>query len=298
MEKSTIDVKMSRLDRVYRPKEKVEGVVVVNAYKGWSHSGINIVAEGLIHLNQNGRGVVLPTDLGIKPTLILRQEKEVAPAGKFNDGVFEIPFSFPLQPIDGQQLVESYHGVYVSIIYTMVVTCERGVMKKGLRRDIEFLVELPSSNQAIEPLPVQFNISPESLENVSAQVLATIPKFQITGKLHKSKCPITQPLTGEMVIEESFSPIKSVELQLVRVETVVQGGRTVKEATEIQNIQIGDGNICRSLSVPMYMVFPRLFSCPTFSTANFKIEFEVNLVVVFGDGYMITENFPIMIYRD
>ena len=50
--------------------------------------------------------------------------------------------------------------------------------------------------------------------------------------------------------------------------------------------------------VPMYMVFPRLFSCPTVISTMFKIEFEVNLVVVFGDGYMVTENFPITIIRE
>lgn len=100
------------------------------------------------------------------------------------------------------------------------------------------------------------------------------------------------------MIEDAAAPIRSIELQLVRVETVCAEGKTVKEATEIQNIQIGDGNICKKITVPMYMVFPRLFSCPTVLTALFRIEFEVNLVLVFGDGYMITENFPLVLYRD
>ena len=30
---------------------------------------------------------------------------------------------------------------------------------------------------------------------------------------------------------------------------------------------------------------------------QFKIQFEVNLIVQFCDGYQITENFPIQIYR-
>lgn len=44
-----------------------------------------------------------------------------------------------------------------------------------------------------------------------------------------------------------------------------------RDATEIQNIQIADGDVCRSLSVPIYMVFPRLFTCPTLETTNFKV---------------------------
>ncbi|KAJ1406649.1 down syndrome critical region protein 3 [Ochromonadaceae sp. CCMP2298] len=298
-EKSSIEVKLSRMDRVYRQKDRIEGTVIVNAFKGWSHTGINMVVLGAIHLNHSGRGVSA-VDAVIKPIEILHIEKEVCPAGKFGEGVVEIPFDFAIKAVEGQSLVESYHGVYISILYTIVVTCERGgFMQKALKKELEFLVEIPSSSAAIEPLAVPFNISPESLENVSAQVLATIPRFRITGKLNKSKCPITQPLTGEVVVEESPSSIRSIELQLVRVETVVgPSARTLREATEIQNIQIGDGNVSRNLSVPMYMVFPRLFSCPTVVTPTFKIEFEVNLVVVFGDGYMITENFPLLLFRD
>mmetsp|Transcript_1925 Transcript_1925/g.3071 ORF Transcript_1925/g.3071 Transcript_1925/m.3071 type:complete len:300 (+) Transcript_1925:159-1058(+) len=298
MEKSSLEIKLGRLDRVYRSKDKVDGVVLVNAFKGWAHSGINMVVEGLIHLNNAGRGLGANDPIN-KPIQILNIEKEVCPAGKFADGLVEVPFNFTLKPINGQSLVESYHGVYISIVYNIVVTCERGFMQKGLRKEIEFLVEVPNASNSMEPLPVPFSISPDSLENVNAHVLATIPKFKISGKLNKSKCPITQPLTGEVILEESFSAIRSIELQLVRVETVIgTTGRTLKEATEVQNIQIGDGNVCRNLSVPMYMVFPRLFSCPTLVTSQYKIEFEVNLVVVFADGYMITENFPLLLYRE
>lgn len=44
-----------------------------------------------------------------------------------------------------------------------------------------------------------------------------------------------------------------------------------RDATEIQNIQIAEGDVCHGLSIPIYMVFPRLFTCPTLETTNFKI---------------------------
>ena len=58
------------------------------------------------------------------------------------------------------------------------------------------------------------------------------------------------------VIQVSAATVKSIELQLVRVETVKHpdSGKVVREATEIQNIQIGDGDITRNLVIPMYMV--------------------------------------------
>ena len=42
-------------------------------------------------------------------------------------------------------------------------------------------------------------------------------------------------------------------------------------ATEIQNIQIAEGDVCRGMTVPIYMIFPRLFTCPTLATPNFKV---------------------------
>ncbi len=44
-----------------------------------------------------------------------------------------------------------------------------------------------------------------------------------------------------------------------------------KDLTEIQNVQIGEGDVPRGISIPIYMIFPRLFTCPTICTTNFKI---------------------------
>lgn len=298
LEKSSIEVKLNRLDRVYRPMETVEGTMIMNAYKGWGHSGVNMLIIGVVHCNNMGKGIINEKDPTSKPIVLMKQELQLCPSGKFNDGVTEVPFKFQVKQYGAQALLESYHGVYVSVVYHINVTCKRSGIKKDLSKSTEFLVEIPSSVTAADAQPVEFNISPDSLENVSQQVISSIPKFKITGKLHKSKCAINLPLTGEVTVESSEAPIRSIELQLVRVETVNAIDRTVKEATEIQNIQIGDGNICRNITIPMYMVFPRLFSCPTVLAQLFRIEFEVNLVIVFGDGYMITENFPIVLYRE
>ena len=45
----------------------------------------------------------------------------------------------------------------------------------------------------------------------------------------------------------------------------------MRAATEIQNIQIGDGNVAKDFEIPIYMVFPRLFTCPSLQTDTFKI---------------------------
>jgi hypothetical protein len=297
--KSSLDIKLKRVDRIYRPGDIIEGVVLVNANKGWTHSGIRLNSEGVIHLSTTSRGIMgMGTDYSAKQINIMKVEQEVCAAGKFAEGTTEIPFEFPLIANPNQSLVESYHGVYISVIYFIQVVCERGMMKKALGKDLEFIVELPMPTKANDSEPTPFNITPESLENVNPSILSSIPKFRIQGRLHRSTYPINLPFTGEVSIEASNVPIKSLELQLVRIESVLADSKWVKEATEVQNIQIGDGNICRNLVVPMYMVFPRLFSCATTISTQFKIQFEVNLMIIFADGYIITENFPITLSRE
>ena len=48
MESSSIEINVDRFDRVYRPGETIKGTLDVYAFKGWSHSGINIRAEGTV----------------------------------------------------------------------------------------------------------------------------------------------------------------------------------------------------------------------------------------------------------
>ena len=208
-----------------------------------------------------------------------------------------MPFEFPLEPLPGQQMFETYHGYWIQTEYTISVEVARGLLKSNLTKEIEFIIEVPTGNNG-DDAPSEFTITPASLENVRRSSLSSIPDFKISGKMFRTNCSITKPLTGEVVIEQAATPVKSIELQLVRVETLAYGeNETAREATEIQNIQLGDGDVCKNLVIPIYVVFPRLFTCPTMLTENFRVEFECNLIVLFQDGYMVTENFPITVYR-
>lgn len=200
MESSSIEIKLKRMDRVYRLSEKVEGVVIVNAYKGWNHTGVNVSIEGTIVLSHAGQTVGSLSDSGAKLITIMKKEASICAAGKFNEGATELPFEVVLSPLKGHNLLESYHGMYISIVYNIQVSCERGMLKKALRKEIEFIVETTSLNYTAEPNPIVFSVTPESLENISASVVATIPKFKITGKLHKSTCPVNRPLTGKLIL--------------------------------------------------------------------------------------------------
>lgn len=175
------------------------------------------------------------------------------------------------------------------------------MMSKNLTKQREFVVELSrdlaASRAELSTKPFPFKVSPDSLQNVKESSKKKIPEFLFEGHLDHTNCHVNQPMTGEIVISKCAVDIKSIELQLVRVESCTYMEGEAREATEIQNIQIAEGNIVRGLAIPIFMVFPRLFTCVTTIAKQFKIEFEVNLIILFADGHMITENFPIQLYR-
>jgi len=290
-----IEIKLKRADKIYKHGDTFAGVVCLSSKDKFSHQGITLTMNGSVSLQLSAKSVGLFEAFynSLKPIELVSFSLEVQKAAKLPDGTTEIPFEFPLKAKPGQTLYETYHGVFVNIQYTLRCDMKRSAFSKDLNKTIEFIVE--AQRAPLGGKPVDFTISPSSLENLRDR--QKVPDFLVEGKIDVSTCSIVRPFTGELTVVRSEAPVKSIELQLVRVETCGCLEGYAKDATEIQNIQIAEGDVCRGLSIPLYMIFPRLFTCPTLTTDNFKVEFEVNVVIVLKTGDLITENFPIQLVR-
>jgi len=299
----SIDVQLNRIDRVYKPGEKVTGAVIVRSPGATvSHNGIKLAVEGAATLQLSARSVGLFEAFysSLKPIQLMGYNIDVSPAGKLPAGTTEFPFEFLLKPFPERLLFDSYHGVYVNVQYTITVEMDRPMLagrnfKKTVELNIESVDEEKSTAQPV--VPSEFIVSPSSLQNVKQGSKHRIPEFLFTGRLDSTTCNLNKPFTGELTIKRCVVDIKSIELQLVRVETCSYMEGEAREATEIQNIQVADGNVVRDLPIPIYMIFPRQFTCVTTFAKSFKVEFEINLIVLFVDNHMVTENFPIKLYR-
>jgi hypothetical protein len=281
-----LEVKMGRVDKTYCPGDRVSGTITLRGGGGpVAHSGLALRAFGHIrpHMEASRLGGGAGGEAA-RPILLMDTHIEMAAAGKLPPDV-PLPFEFVLAPLPGRALTDTYKGVYVSVRFAVVATLTRsGFMAKPLEREVEFVVEVPCG-EAPPPAPADFEIKPESLENVKKTSVGAIPKFSIKGKLKRTNCPLNAAFTGEVTVAECAARIKSIELQLVRVETILMGGAQVaRESTEIQNLQVGDGNVCKNLAIRLYMIFPRVFTCPTIVTDTFKVEFEVRARVEGGDA--------------
>ncbi|KAK0080505.1 hypothetical protein PV325_013839 [Microctonus aethiopoides] len=296
----TVDIRLKRASKIYHEGEIVSGLVILQTNSDVKHDGIFLSMEGSVNLQLSSKNVGIFEAFynSVKPIQLVQYTLDVAPPGKIPSGKTEIPFELPLRPKGTKTLYETYHGVFVYIQYVIKCDIKRNFLAKDLNKSLEIIVEdkLPAVKQVREPNEcVNFKITPESLQNIRDR--ANIPVFSISGRIDTLVCKLSEPLTGDVIIEKTETPVKSIELQLIRVETCGCAEGYSKDSTEIQNIQIGEGNVCTNLAIPIYMIFPRLFTCPSLSTSNFKIEFELNLIVIFEDDYLVTENFPITLYR-
>lgn len=293
---AALDIKLKRLSKIYNEGETVSGIVIVQSKDTLPHQGITMFVEGIVTLTLSSKSVGRLEAMynSVKPINLFSKTIEVAKPGKCVPGRSEFAFEFPFMGSGNKALYETYHGVYVNIQYMIHCNMKRPLLNKDLSKDCEILLEYKTGEKAISK-PLSFTITPGSLENVKNK--NKVPRFTVRGKLDSSTCCITKPFSGEVVVERSEAVIRSIELQLLRVETVGSADGYSQEATEIQNIEIGTGDVCHGLTIPIYMVFPRLFACPTLVTTNFKIEFEINIVVVFEDDQLIMEKFPIKLTR-
>jgi len=291
---------------VYHPGEKVSGSVIISSRGSMSHSGIKLLVEATVSLTLSARSIGLFEAFysSLKPISLINFEIEVSAGGKVNNGDTEFPFEFTLKHSEGadfSNLFDTYHGVYVNVNYMITADMARGLMAKNLKKQKEFYVELSHDLATLQneskSKPFEFKITPDSLQNVRESSKRKIPEFEFEGFLSHLNCQIDQALSGELTINKCLVEIKSIELQLVRIESCSYMEGEAREATEIQNIQIAEGNVVRGLSIPIYMVFPRLFTCSTTVSKQFKVEFECNLIVLFADNHMVTENFPLKLYR-
>lgn len=67
-------------------------------------------------------------------------------------------------------------------------------------------------------------------------IYVCIGGFKVSGKI-ATQCSLTDPLCGELTVEASSLPIQSIDVHLLRVESILVGERIVTETSLIQTTQ-------------------------------------------------------------
>lgn len=283
----SVELKLSRSNRVYRPDEPIQGKIVVTLTSSISHQGIRISLNGTANLQVRGgmTGVIESLYTAVKPISIVTKSTEVRSSGRLGAGRTEIPFSVILSSRDNDRneiFYETFHGANISIQYLITADIMRGYLHKSLSATMEFIIESAKKNLQVTPVSpdmVSFYITQDTQKHPLLPELVS-GGFRIVGKI-STQCSLSDTVSGDITVEASAVPIQSIDIQLLRVESILAGDRIVMETSVIQTTQIADGDVCRSLTLPIYVMIPRLLACPNVYAGPFSIEFQVSIIVSF-----------------
>ena len=223
-----MQVFVDRADKTYEPQEKVSGFVNMAfnfadalsfTLKAESYMDTVSVIRGNVGrgpLPESERIYFMKKDVthkeNLNPKAVIASQI-TAPKAARN-------FEFILEATQGgERLLDTYTGVDFSILYKITATAK---MKSGkvINADLQFIVNCPGSG--IDPMsgrsqvPQDFVISNENLETSGKM---KIPAFRFEGKIYSVNCAYNEPFDGYIIKRNSEMNIKSVEIQLVRVET-------------------------------------------------------------------------------
>ncbi|CAD5314959.1 unnamed protein product [Arabidopsis thaliana] len=257
---TTVNVKLSRSNRIYRSSEPVEGKIVIKSATSISHQAIRLSVNGSVNLQvRGGSAGVIESFYGvIKPIQIVKKTIEVKSSGKIPPGTTEIPFSLNLrEPGEGlvEKFYETFHGTNINIQYLLTADIPRGYLHKPLSATMEFIIESGRVDLPERPIPPEIVIFYITQDTQRHPLLPDIKTggFRVTGKL-ATQCSLQDPLSGE---------------------------RIVTETSLIQSTQIADGDVCRNMTLPIYVLLPRLLMCPSVFAGPFSVEFKVCITISF-----------------
>jgi hypothetical protein len=301
-EEKELEVIFDRVGAVFTAGEKVTGVVRAFSKGTTSHNGITLTVEGTVacHSNPKLNSQFDAVAEQIQPVKTFFIELQLVPAGKLPDGEVEMPFAFHLLPTtEGRPLRDTYQGVYVTSTYHAYATMARTLAKNRISAPVTLYVCCPGQGM---PDPavlaadtgIEFEMNSETLRKSKVE---NTPKFVMYGKIDRLWNDIDVPLSGLINIRECEFKIASVEIQLVRVEFCATKETVAKEHTEIQNIQIGEGDIQRNFEIPIYMMFPRWYTAPMLKEKHMRVDFDIHIVVTSQDRFQVKQPLSLKLYR-
>uniref|UniRef100_A0A7S0SS58 Uncharacterized protein n=1 Tax=Mantoniella antarctica TaxID=81844 RepID=A0A7S0SS58_9CHLO len=294
---TAVDIHLDASDSTYRTGAAVRGhvVVTVNPYDApFAHNGITLQAVGSVQLalGDSSVGILEALFSSIKPVPLLDHNLALAPAGRLPEGITRIPFEFPLTSASSSSpLFDTFHGANIQIMYAVSAEVVRPVLRGGSLSTglCEFLVEtavdVDGSRAVSGAAPLHFEISGEGQEFGSGGGTLHAQGLDIRGCLDKSACFIEQPLTGHITVEKCPARVLSIDLELCRIEGCTTAeGSNVSETSVVQRTQVADGNASLGLEIPIHVVLPRLYCCPSIQARTFSVSFLVRVMVVFASS--------------
>ena len=297
-----VTLSLDSLNKVYYAGDFIQGsVLIINKSKSTMKFDLLVKVAGYYTLRNTKENP--PKMKGVqfykKSSKVLSEQYSTI--GANNSYRFKYPLTSDGCEQNLSSLYESYHGVSVSVGYEISAQAV-SLGKEFESKKQKILVLVPgqgiNSKFGRKRVSYQFKLNPKNIESIKLTDQNLMPKFEIECFLENINCCVDKPFNGFCNIKECSTQIKSLELQFLRNEKILNKEfEGIAEVSEIQNLQIGDGDVIRNLEIPVFMTFPRGFCCANLETQDVCISFEMNLIIVLVNGVVIMENYPVNLWR-
>jgi hypothetical protein len=291
---SRVDVFLESSDSKYRERDVVRGEVVVRVEREdapFAHNGVLLTACGNVQLRVGDSSVSVLESLFmvVEPVRVLDVSLVLAPPGRLAVGVHAFPFSFTLGSFPPTTpMYETFHGQNTQIVYAIDAEVVRPILRGGSLSTgmCEFLVETkPDEDDVADAAASEtmaFEITEERQDLGPAPGLLASEGFLIRGSFDKTSWFLEEAITGRLVVERSAAPLRAIEIELCRIEGCsTSEGQVVSETSPVQFTQIVDGDCPRGVEIPIHVVIPRLFACPSVQAPTFSVAFMLRVLCVF-----------------
>lgn len=102
----------------------------------FKHEGITLSVTGIVNLQLSAKnvGIIEAFYQSVKPIQLVSYLIEIAAPGKIPAGKTDVPFEFLLKPRGSKTLFETYHGVFVNIVYNLRAEMKRSFLAKDIAK--------------------------------------------------------------------------------------------------------------------------------------------------------------------
>ena len=63
------------------------------------------------------------------------------------------------------------------------------------------------------------------------------------------------------------------------------------------SIQVCEGDVLHGVDIPLELMMPRYFTCPSTDIAIFTLDFQVSVSIAFSNGFLLTETLDLTLVR-
>ena len=235
--------------------ETVSGKVIINLNKArkFEHKGIKLELMGIIQGTKD-----------LKDTLkFISLTQDLETIGMLTTEVNTYPFKF----MNVQKQFETYRGVGKNVKYLLRLTIEAKL--KTLTYDQEFAVIIPEPTSVLETdnKPIKLEVGIEDW-------------LHLVFDVDSRNFGLKDVAKGRVTFKKVSIRLKSMEVQLIKKETVNTGGMP-PETTTITKFEIMDGGPIKNETIPIRFYLKPYELTPTMTNINnrFSVQYFINLVL-------------------